>query len=71
MVVLIDSGSTTFALGAMLAQFSDLTVITNSLSIALLPCRSPGVKVIVPGRDVDPNDEAALPNPGFALMRSF
>jgi DeoR family transcriptional regulator, glycerol-3-phosphate regulon repressor len=60
MVVLIDSGSTTLSLAAALANHSDLTVITNSLPIALLLCRAPGVKVITLGGDIQPNDEAAF-----------
>ena len=60
MVVLIDSGSTTLSLAAALRNHSNLTVITNSLPIAMLLCRAPGVKVIVLGGDVHPNDEAAF-----------
>lgn len=60
MVVLIDSGSTTLGLAAALRNHSNLTVITNSLPIAMLLCRAPGVKVIVLGGDVHPNDEAAF-----------
>lgn len=60
MVVLIDSGSTTLSLAAALRNHSNLTVITNSLPIAVLLCRAPGVKVIVLGGDVHPNDEAAF-----------
>lgn len=60
MVVLIDSGSTTYGMGAALMELNDLTVITNSLPIALLLCRAPGVKVIVLGGEIDPNDEAAF-----------
>ncbi|TDG06027.1 DeoR/GlpR transcriptional regulator [Paraburkholderia guartelaensis] len=60
MVVLIDSGSTTLGLAAALTNHSDLTVITNSLPIGLLLCRAPGVKVIVLGGDIEPNDEAAF-----------
>lgn len=60
MVVLIDSGSTTFGLGAALVDRSDLTVITNSLPIALHLCRAPGIKVITLGGEIDANDEAAF-----------
>jgi DeoR family transcriptional regulator, glycerol-3-phosphate regulon repressor len=71
MVVLIDSGSTTFALGAALAEFNNLTVITNSLPIAVLLCRANGVKVIVLGGDVDPNDEAAVGVETMAALAHF
>jgi DeoR/GlpR family transcriptional regulator of sugar metabolism len=60
MVVLLDSGSTTLALAEALQHHRDLTVITNSLPIALMLCRAPGVKVVVLGGDIDPNDEAAF-----------
>ncbi|MEX3636516.1 DeoR/GlpR family DNA-binding transcription regulator [Paraburkholderia sp. BR14320] len=60
MVVLIDSGSTTLGLAEALQHHRDLTVITNSLPIALMLCRAPGVKVVVLGGDIDPNDEAAI-----------
>ena len=71
MVVLIDSGSTTFALSAALANFNDLTVITHSLPIALLLCRSPGVKVIVLGGEVSPSDEAAFGVETIAALAHF
>jgi DeoR family transcriptional regulator, glycerol-3-phosphate regulon repressor len=60
MVVLIDSGSTTFFLAKALTSLRKLTVLTNSLPIALLLCRSPGVKVIMLGGEIDANDEAAF-----------
>jgi DeoR/GlpR family transcriptional regulator of sugar metabolism len=60
MVIMIDSGSTTFGLGAALTERNDLTVITNSLPISLLLCRSPGIKVITLGGEIDANDEAAF-----------
>lgn len=71
MVVLIDSGSTTFGLAAALKDHRDLTVITNSLPIALLLCRAPGVKVIVLGGDIDPNDEAAFGVETMAALDHF
>ncbi|MFX1676913.1 DeoR/GlpR family DNA-binding transcription regulator [Paraburkholderia sp. A2WS-5] len=71
MVVLIDSGSTTLGLAASLANHSDLTVITNSLPIALLLCRSPGVKVIMLGGDIEPNDEAAFGVETMAALAHF
>lgn len=71
MVVLIDSGSTTLGLAASLANHTDLTVITNSLPIALLLCRSPGVKVIMLGGDIEPNDEAAFGVETMAALAHF
>jgi len=60
MVLMIDSGSTTFGLVAALLHFTDLTVITNSLPIAAQMCRSPGIRVIMLGGEIDGNDEAAF-----------
>ncbi|WP_179404578.1 DeoR/GlpR family DNA-binding transcription regulator [Burkholderia guangdongensis] len=71
MVVLIDSGSTTLSLAAALGSHSDLTVITNSLPIALLLCRTPRVKVIALGGDIDPNDEAAFGVETMAALSHF
>jgi DeoR/GlpR family transcriptional regulator of sugar metabolism len=71
MVILIDSGSTTFGLAAALAQRTDLTVITNSLPIALLLSRSPGMKVIALGGEIDANDEAAFGVETIAALGHF
>ena len=71
MVVLIDSGSTTFGLGAALTGRTALTVLTNSLPIALLLCRSPGIKVIVLGGEIDANDEAAFGVDTLAALGHF
>ncbi len=60
MVVILNSGSTTLALAYALVERKDLTVLTNSLPIALLLCRSSGVKVTMLGGEIDPNDEAAF-----------
>jgi DeoR/GlpR family transcriptional regulator of sugar metabolism len=71
MVVLIDSGSTTSGLGAALIAHERLTVLTNSLPIALALCRSPGIKVIVLGGEIDPNDEAAFGVDTLAALAHF
>ena len=71
MVVLIDSGSTTLSLAAALVNRSNLTVITNSLPIGMLLCRSPGLKVILLGGDVDPTDEAAFGVETMAALAHF
>ncbi len=60
MVVLIDSGSTTLFLAEALASREHLTVITNSLPIALTLCRTQGVKTIMLGGEIHANDEAAF-----------
>jgi DeoR family glycerol-3-phosphate regulon repressor len=59
-VVLLDSGSTTYAVAEALAVKRGLTICTNSLPIALFCCRAPGFRVHLFGGDVDPTDEAAV-----------
>jgi DeoR/GlpR family transcriptional regulator of sugar metabolism len=60
MVILIDSGSTTLFLAEALVAREHLTVITNSLPIALTLCRTKSVKVIMLGGEIHANDEAAF-----------
>jgi DeoR/GlpR family transcriptional regulator of sugar metabolism len=71
MVVLIDSGSTTFPLAVALSAFQDLTVLTNSLPIALLLCRSRGARVTMLGGEIDANDEAAFGVDTLATLAHF
>lgn len=71
MVVLIDSGSTTYSMGPALMELNKLTVITNSLPIATMLCRAPGVKVIMLGGQIDPNDEAAFGVETIAALAHF
>lgn len=59
-VVLLDSGSTTYAVAEALAVKQGLTICTNSLPIALFCCRAPGFRVHLFGGDIDPTDEAAV-----------
>ena len=59
-VVLLDSGSTTYAVAQALVARQGLTICTNSLPIALLCCRTPGFRVHMLGGDIDPTDEAAV-----------
>ena len=47
--VIIDLGTTTLEMARFLLQRKDLTVITNSLRIAMLLMDSPGVRVILCG----------------------
>src|SRR5204863_910342 len=58
--VLIDSGTTTAALTQELVGRPGLTVFTNSLNHALTLCRVPGNRVLMPGGEVDGNDEATF-----------
>ncbi len=52
--IILDAGSTTFALAERLHAFRDLTVVTNDLKIAaeLADCR--GIRVICTGGEVQP-----------------
>lgn len=60
MVVFLDSGTTTLAVAQALAERRNLTVCTTSLSIALLMCRQPLVRVHMLGGEIDPAEEAAV-----------
>lgn len=59
MVVLLDAGSTTSAVAAMLGRRRGLTVITTSLPIARDLCRHDGFRVQIAGGTINPGDEAA------------
>ncbi len=60
MVVFLDSGTTTLAVAHALAERQNLTICTTSLSIALLMCRQPLVRVHMLGGEIDPVEEAAV-----------
>ena len=46
-------------------------MLTNSLPIALLLCRSSGVKVMMLGGEIDPNDEAAFGIDTLSALEHF
>jgi DeoR/GlpR family transcriptional regulator of sugar metabolism len=76
MVVLLDSGSTTMAVAQVLAApdlgpWKGLTVCTNSLSIGLVLCRVPGIRLHLFGGEVTGSDEAAFGPDGFAALARF
>ncbi len=71
MVILIDSGSTTLFLAEALALRENLTVLTNSLPIALTLCRTRGVKTIMLGGEIHANDEAAFGVDTLETLRHF
>ena len=71
MVVLIDSGSTTLFLAEALITREHLTVITNSLPIALTLCRTQGVKTIMLGGEIHANDEASFGVDTLELLRHY
>ncbi|MDN2568107.1 DeoR/GlpR family DNA-binding transcription regulator [Aquibium sp. A9E412] len=58
MVVLLDSGTTALAVAHALKERRNLTVFTPSLAIALLLCHQPGIRVHMPGGEVEPREEA-------------
>ncbi len=60
MVVFLDSGTTTLAVAQALTERRNLTICTTSLSIALLMCRQPLVRVHMLGGEIDPVEEAAV-----------
>lgn len=60
MVVFLDSGTTTLAVAQALSERKNLTICTTSLSIALLMCRQPLVRVHMLGGEIDPDEEAAV-----------
>ena len=70
-VVLLDSGSTTYAVAQALSARQDLTICTNSVPIALLCCRVPGFRVHMFGGDIDPTDEAAVGADVIASLGRF
>lgn len=76
MVVLLDSGSTTLAVAQALAArgltaWQGLTVCTNSLSIGLVLCRVPGIRLHLLGGEVNGLDEAAFGTEGIAALARF
>lgn len=52
--IILDSGSTTTEIAKKLRGYKQLTVITNSLNIALLLGAEPGIEVLVTGGEFKP-----------------
>lgn len=71
MVVFLDSGTTTLAVAQALAERRNLTVCTTSLSIALLLCRQPAIRVHMLGGEIDPGEEAAVGVDALAAISRF
>ena len=76
MVLLLDSGSTTLAVAQALAgpdrpDWRGLTVCTNSLSIGLVLCRVPGIRLHMLGGEVNGADEAAFGTESIAALARF
>jgi DeoR family glycerol-3-phosphate regulon repressor len=71
MVVLLDTGSTAFAVAEALAAKDRLTVITNGLAHAALLARVPGFKVILLGGEVDAAAEGAVGLDTMDMLRNY
>jgi DeoR family transcriptional regulator, glycerol-3-phosphate regulon repressor len=71
MVILLDSGSTTLALAEALKGRNHLTVLTNSLPIALLLTRTKTIKTLLLGGEVDANDEACFGLDAMEMVKKF
>ena len=52
--IILDSGSTTTEIAKKLADFSELTVITNALNIALMLGGHPNIEVVMTGGEFKP-----------------
>lgn len=71
MVIFLDSGTTTLAVAHALSGRKNLTICTTSLSIALLMCRQPLVRVHMLGGEIDPDEEAAVGIDALAAINHF
>jgi len=58
--IILDSGSTTTELAKLLVGFKHLTVITNSVNIALLLGDNPGINVVVSGGEFKPQTASLM-----------
>lgn len=59
-IILIDSGTTTAELAKNLKDFSELTVITNALNIALLLSDSNNINLTIPGGYLRRNSQSLV-----------
>lgn len=71
MVVLLDCGSTAFAVAEALTEKKSLTVITVGLANARLLARAPGIKVIQLGGEIDPSAEAVVGVDTMAMLPNW
>lgn len=60
MVVFLDTGTTALAVANALIGKKNLTICTIGLNIATLLCRQPGMRVHIPGGEIDPQEEAII-----------
>ena len=66
--IILDSGSTTLAMVEHLESFSDLQLITNSLSIAFEVRKFPHIRTIIPGGVLRPESESLV---GSMALENF
>lgn len=52
--IILDSGSTTTEIAKLISGFSNLTVITNAINIALIVGANPGINLLVTGGEFKP-----------------
>ncbi len=71
MSIFIDTGSTPIAFARTLVDARSLTVMTNSLDIALLLAQAPGIKVKTTPGWVRANDNALIGGDTVAFVRRF
>ncbi len=70
--IILDSGTTTFELARNLSAFSELTVITNALNIAIYLAGLKSIKVIVPGGLLrEPSLSLVGPSAGESLRNYY
>lgn len=71
MSIFVDTGSTPMAFARTLVDARSLTVMTNSLDIALLLAQAPGIKVKTTPGWVRANDNALIGGDTVAFVRRF
>lgn len=69
--IIIDSGSTTSEMVRNLAEFQDLTVITNALNIANQLMTRPSINVIIPGGYLRKNSLSLVGPQAEKSLRNF
>lgn len=71
-IVMIDGGATTYQVARHLAQIGkDLTVLTNSLPIAVVLCANPTFRVLMAPGQVNANEHAATGEETVEFLQRF
>lgn len=60
MVVFLDTGTSALPVANALIGKQNLTICTTGLNIATLLCRQPGMRVHIPGGEIDPQEESII-----------